>query len=206
MKIDKGLKDRRMRSRCQKIGEINCLFLSSYKDGRIPFMNVGPSKGPMVFMIFFALFCLGYLVNMIMMFQKYNLVTASIAYFTVTANFVLFLRTMCGNPGIKPCIYEHYFKVESAAKLYEKHLGLDGKPMEDEESGNTVVENDTAENEEATAVNESTQEINHTPTQRSGKPKEEQKLVPFSPKPLSIEEYVKLQKEEWEYLPYYYTD
>ena len=41
---------------------------------------------------------------------------------------------MLGDPGIKSSIFEHYFKVQQAIKLYDKSLGLDGKPLEDEES------------------------------------------------------------------------
>ena len=65
-----GHKKQKMRTRCQRIGEVNCLFISYYKDGRLPFTNVGPSKGPMTFMILFALFCLGYLVNMLLRIQE----------------------------------------------------------------------------------------------------------------------------------------
>ena len=81
---------------------------------------MGPSKGPMTFLIIFAGFCFGYLVVLIQMFAPYNHVTGSIAYFTVIANLVMFFMAMCKDPGIDDVIYDHYFKTRYGMKLDEE--------------------------------------------------------------------------------------
>ena len=55
-------------TRCQKIGEIDCFFLQSYKNGKVPLLNIGPSKCPCLFLIIFGMFCLFYMLYMVHLF------------------------------------------------------------------------------------------------------------------------------------------
>lgn len=54
-------KEKFLPTRFERIGEMSCLFFSFYREGKYPFCNVGPSRGPMVFMLLFAGFVTGYL-------------------------------------------------------------------------------------------------------------------------------------------------
>jgi hypothetical protein len=54
-------KDKFLPTRFERVGEMSCLFFSFYREGKYPFCNVGPSRGPMVFMLIFAGFVAGYL-------------------------------------------------------------------------------------------------------------------------------------------------
>ena len=63
-------KDKFLPTRFERIGEMSCLFFSFYREGKYPFCNVGPSRGPMVFMLVFAGFVAGYLYVLIQMFAE----------------------------------------------------------------------------------------------------------------------------------------
>ena len=56
-------------TRFQKIGEMTCLFLSWYQNGKFPICNFGPSRAGCCFMLFFAVFVFGYFVFMIETFR-----------------------------------------------------------------------------------------------------------------------------------------
>ena len=98
-------------SRCQKIGETNCLFFRWYRHGKFPLITYGPSVGPSIFLILFGLFCTGYLIFMASIYSPKNHVTGAITSVTLTLNFVFFLRTLLGDQGIKESIYLHYHKI-----------------------------------------------------------------------------------------------
>lgn len=110
-----------------KIGEVDCLFVSWYKNGRFPLLSVGPSKGPMVFLILFAGFCLGYLLLMMSTFSN-NPTKKTIALISIVINLLTYLGCLLGDSGIEPSIFNHYFKI------------LDGPNKEESES---VLNNDT---------------------------------------------------------------
>ena len=105
------LNKKRYPTRCQKIGEVNCLFVDWYKDGKIPIINVGPSKGPMVFLILFAGFCLGYLLFMITAIWPYQKLIGTMCFIPVTINLIVFFKCMLGDSGIKERIFHHYIKI-----------------------------------------------------------------------------------------------
>ena len=74
-------------------------------------MNVGPSKGPMVFLILFAGCCLGYLFFMIKAVWPYQKLIGSLCFLSVLINLVVFLKCMLGDPGIKERIFHHYIQI-----------------------------------------------------------------------------------------------
>ena len=98
-------------TRCKKIGEIKCLFLRCYKNGQKPFINIGPSIGPMICMIVFATFLLSYLLAFIATSKSPAWVNY-LMYFSTFLNLFLYLKTLLGDPGIDPCILEHYRNFE----------------------------------------------------------------------------------------------
>lgn len=53
-----------------KIGEVKCLFLSCYYQGRTPILSLGPSWPFTLFLIFFGLFITGFFVFMISLMQS----------------------------------------------------------------------------------------------------------------------------------------
>ena len=42
-------------SRCSKVGNINCFFLSCFHSGKIPIINIGPNIGPMTCCFFLVI-------------------------------------------------------------------------------------------------------------------------------------------------------
>ena len=104
-------------TRFERIGEMNCLFLSCYQNGKFPICNIGPSRGPMVFLIIFAGFCFGYCVVLVKAFAPYNHLTAAISCFSLIINLIIFFMAMCKDPGIEDVIYEHYFKTRYGHKI-----------------------------------------------------------------------------------------
>jgi hypothetical protein len=115
----------RYHTRCQKIGEVNCLFVSWYKDGKFPLINVGPSKGPMVFLNLFALFCMGYLLVLVQMFWKINKIAGLISYGSIFANLILYLMCLLRDPGINESIFLHYIKICYGSKPHEESSALE---------------------------------------------------------------------------------
>ena len=113
-------KEKFLPTRFERIGEMSCLFLSFYREGKYPFCNVGPSRGPMVFMLVFAGFVTGYLYVLIQMFAESYPRGQYLAYLSMFINVVLFFLTMCGDPGIEDVIYEHYYKTRYGQKLDEE--------------------------------------------------------------------------------------
>lgn len=103
-------------TRWQRIGEVSCLFFSWYKDGRFPLINIGPSRGPMVFLLLFSAFCLGYMIVLINSFFHKSPKQAMISYASVFFNVYLFFSCMCRDPGIHEQIYLHYIKIRYGSK------------------------------------------------------------------------------------------
>ena len=102
--------------RWQRIGEVSCLFVSWYKDGRFPLINIGPSRGPMVFLLLFSAFCLGYMVVLVNSFFNKNKTQGMISYASILLNLFLFFSCMCKDPGINESIYLHYIKIRYGSK------------------------------------------------------------------------------------------
>ena len=50
-----NLAEKKYPTRCQKVGEIRCLFLSFYKNGRYPFISAGPSFCPCLCLFIFGI-------------------------------------------------------------------------------------------------------------------------------------------------------
>lgn len=112
-------------TRYQRVGEMQCFFLSCFKKGRSPFCTVGPSKAGCMFMFCFGGFCLAYLFFMISIFSDKNPITFFISVILVLTNLIFFLCTMFGDHGVPTSVYERYYKL--------KYVGLkvDGKDEEE---------------------------------------------------------------------------
>ena len=101
-------------TRSQMIGEVECFYLSFYKNGKYPICNIGPSRCAMCGMLTFATFCFGFLVLLsILVYSEHALWL----YCTITLNLICFFYTMFADPGIDSSIYDHYLKNEFGDKL-----------------------------------------------------------------------------------------
>ena len=98
-------------SRCKKIGEIHSLFLQCYKSGKIPFINIGPSHGPSLCMMVMAGFMLSFFLGETVSSKSDGWVKA-LMYTSIFLNLFCYLKTLLGNPGIEPSIFEHYRSFE----------------------------------------------------------------------------------------------
>ena len=98
-------------SRTRKIGNITCHFKNWYRDGKYPYWNIGPSYGPMVFMIIFAL-CIFSFFSWVISAAKMNWYIASPLYLIILYNLNEFKKTMLSNPGIDDTIFDHYRNIE----------------------------------------------------------------------------------------------
>ena len=83
-----------------KIGEVRCLFLTCYKQGRTPFLSIGPSWPFTLFLFVFALFIVGFFSFMLHMMKTKTWWTLAIMITSMTINFGALLMGIFMNPGI----------------------------------------------------------------------------------------------------------
>ena len=104
-------------TRIQKVGEIQCLFLSFYKNGRYPFLSAGPSFCPCTCL--FAFGCIVFSFFMTATRAMYDVTGAKNFYilctFTQVLNFTFMLLGMCCDPGIPKSVIDLYVRLK-----YEK--------------------------------------------------------------------------------------
>ena len=87
-------------TRCLKIGQIKCLFLSCYKGGRAPILSIGPSW-PFTFVIIgFAFLVLFYFLFMINMIGEQLGPKIYILYSGLAVNLLVLFTGILKNPGI----------------------------------------------------------------------------------------------------------
>ena len=104
-------------TRHQKIGEIHCIFFSSYKQGRRPLLTVGPSILPLLFMLCFTCFAIWYLCFLIEAFYQLNFILAECCYLSLVINVFTMILAVLGDPGIEQSIYDHYNKYKFKVKI-----------------------------------------------------------------------------------------
>ena len=92
---------------------MDCFFFSCYQKGMYPICNIGPSRCFMVANILFSTAVAATLVGNIMSYDKDNYINAYICYGLLICNYLLFLNTICGDPGIKQEVYQHYINILS---------------------------------------------------------------------------------------------
>jgi len=88
----------------KKVGEIWCLFVSCYYQGRSPLLSIGPSWPFTIFLLFFAALILGYFLLMMSMAGDTNPLHEAFCYFMIGCNLKLLFAGILKNPGI-PQIY-----------------------------------------------------------------------------------------------------
>ena len=121
-----------------KIGEIRCLFLSCYYQGRTPFLSIGPSWPFTIFLIFFGFFITGFFTFMISLLNRPDSWKISTMVVMLSINWLLLFSGILGNPGIAQSIIDHKLKQQlgksdSAKKVDEGDNEVEGSKHEETE-------------------------------------------------------------------------
>ena len=89
-------------TRCIKIGQIKCLFLSFWYGGRSPLLTLGPSWWPYtIILVGLSLLVLIYFVAMVHMASlDKNIVSLTLCFSGILANVALLMLALFKNPGI----------------------------------------------------------------------------------------------------------
>ena len=98
------------------VGNILCLFVSWYKEGKMPIFNLGPSFCPCILMMCLATFILAFFTISVTFFCNEPIVKIFM-FCTILYNLYLFLSTLLGNPGIDENIIKHYNFVENGGSF-----------------------------------------------------------------------------------------
>jgi len=96
-------------TRYHLVGQLKCFFFSWYKHGQVPLFSIGPSWPFTIILLCFGGMCCGYLYFMRQMVAENPFVTWSSNFF-ILINLLLLFGGICGDPGVKPSIYQTYTK------------------------------------------------------------------------------------------------
>ena len=118
-----------------KIGEIRCLFLSCYYQGRTPLLSLGPSWPFSIFLLFFGGFITGFFAFMISLLNNPESWKIYIMAIMLSINWLLLFSGILGNPGIAQSIIDHKLKQQlgksdSAKKVDEGDNETEGSRHE----------------------------------------------------------------------------
>jgi hypothetical protein len=97
-------------TRFQWVGEMYCLFLSCWKQGRFPICSIGPSWPFTIGLICFASMVLCFMIAMMYMIEDTAGYMRKVAGTCILFNLLLLLGGIFGDPGVKPETYLHYTK------------------------------------------------------------------------------------------------
>ena len=90
----------RYRTRCMKVGELKCLFLSCYNRGRSPLLSLGPSWPFTIFLLFFAAMIVVYFLIMVSMAKNANIYHLGFVYSLIVCNILVLFGGILKNPGV----------------------------------------------------------------------------------------------------------
>ena len=101
IKEKKIFAENRYKSQCLKIGEIHCLFISCFRQGKSPLLSIGPSwPFTPIILIFAGMITTYFLCLIIYMGQNGNEVHLVICYIGVAINMLCLFVGILKNPGI----------------------------------------------------------------------------------------------------------
>ena len=98
----------RYHSRIQKVGHLDCYFLSFVSRGNYPVMIIAPSCCNKFGMLLFLGIAATNLINTTLPLINYNLTLFCILLFLITVNLMLVLKIYAGNCGIPKYIFERH--------------------------------------------------------------------------------------------------
>jgi hypothetical protein len=114
MEIEKPIKKqkklRRHRTQCMKVGEIKCLFLSCWYEGRSPLLTLGPSWPFTCFIVFFAGMIFAYFMLMLSMCGPGAGSKVYFSYGGLIANIMVLFAGILKNPGIPQPVIDRVLK------------------------------------------------------------------------------------------------
>ena len=87
-------------SRCMKVGEIKCLFLSCFNQGRSPIISLGPSWPFTLFLLGFGCLIFVYFCFMLSMARRRDTVMFILAEMGLAVNIITLWAGILKNPGI----------------------------------------------------------------------------------------------------------
>ena len=87
-------------TRCMKVGEIKCLFVSCFNGGRSPLLSLGPSWPFTIFLLCFACLILVYFCFMLSMAKNKESFMFICAQIGLAINLMVLLAGILKNPGI----------------------------------------------------------------------------------------------------------
>jgi hypothetical protein len=106
-------------TRCMKVGEIKCLFLSCFNGGRSPFISLGPSWPFTLFLLGFAALILVYFCFMLSMAKNKDTWMFALAEFGLAVNLSTLLTGILKNPGIPQTYLDRILKEKETGKAEE---------------------------------------------------------------------------------------
>ena len=103
----------RYKTRCMKVGELKCLFLSCYNRGRSPLLSLGPSWPFTIFLLFFAAMIVVYFLIMVSMAKNANIYHLSFVYSLIIFNILVLFGGILKNPGVPQTYIDRILKEKS---------------------------------------------------------------------------------------------
>lgn len=97
-------------TRFQWVGEMYCLFLSCWKQGRFPICSLGPSWPYTIGLLCFAGMVLCFMVAMMFMIEDKAGWMRYVSGVLIFTNLALLICGILGDPGVKQETYTHYTK------------------------------------------------------------------------------------------------
>jgi hypothetical protein len=123
-------------TRIQKVGNINCFFLSSYKNGMLPVCSIGPTWRYAIALLLLSviiIFYIKFIYHQLWIFQDEK-IYERISDVLIVLNLIVMIMGMLCDPGIKDCIVYHYNK-----KQFEKS-SVEMEPVVEEKDLEGIVE------------------------------------------------------------------
>ncbi|CDW77513.1 dhhc zinc finger domain containing protein [Stylonychia lemnae] len=123
------------RTQCLKVGEVKCLFLSWYKQGRTPLLTLGPSWPFTIVLILFGVFLAVFFIFMSKMIKHKSVYTELILYSLIIINITALFMGILQNPGISQQIFDIKLKQQlgkNTAKGVSDQFDEDSESDEDD--------------------------------------------------------------------------
>ena len=122
-------------TRVQNVGKVTCLFLSCYKRGQFPIVNIGPNYLVFIILCIYVYYNINFLIlEVSTIYTKGHTTFAIFLGCSATLNFLGFLHTAFGDAGYPPSlVYRENMKFYGEKLKEDAHLGGGGGDGDDDD-------------------------------------------------------------------------